>query len=247
MTQATVLAIDDDAVMQEQMRQHLEREGYRFLALPDSNDILQNMEEQNPDIIVLSLPPSGDHIELLSSIRSKSRAGLIIVSSKCETIDRIIGLEMGADDFLKKPFELRELAARIKALLRRVPPDETTPLPLNDAPIESPLAQAERIVFGNWVLDRLQYQLFDAEGKTAELTSGEFKLLEALVLAPHRALSRQYLFETTHHANFPEFDRAIDIQIGRLRKKMNDDPHNPTLLKTIRGVGYMFVGEPKAG
>jgi two-component system, OmpR family, response regulator len=145
---------------------------------------------------------------------------------------------MGADDYITKPFEMRELSARIKAVLRRSGPEvsnETTPQQAGNGPDE--------IRFSGWRLDRTQYQLFDEKNRSADLTTGEFKLLEALLLSPNRALTREFLFDLTRSGNFDAFDRAIDIQIGRIRKKLKDDPQNPKFLKTVRGVGYMFTGK----
>ena len=175
-------------------------------------------------------------------IRSKGNAAIIAINSKDAFVDRIISLEMGADDCLTKPFELRELSARIKAVLRRTKQEK---IPSNDTATGS-IAKADRIYFNGWVLDRQKYQVFDGDDIAAELTSGEFKLLEAMLISPNRVLSRERLFELTRPGNFEAFDRAIDIQIGRIRKKINDNSRNPVLIKTIRGVGYMFAGESRA-
>lgn len=242
MPKATVLTVDDDAGLQTVLRHYLEQEGYQYLSALNGRELLQNLENTHPDIILLDLIlPHEDGLTLLSMIRSKSKAAVIVISGKNESVDRIIGLELGADDYLAKPFELRELSARIKAVLRRTAGDGK---PVKDT-AEMPFAKANRISFNGWVLDRRQYQLYDADGKTAELTSGEFKLLEALVTAPNRVLSREQLFELTRPGDFDSFDRAIDIQIGRIRRKIGDDPRSPVLLKTIRGVGYLFAGESK--
>ena len=238
-----VLAVDDDADLQTVLRHYLEQAGYQFLSALNGNELSQHLNSVHPDIILLDLVlPNEDGLTLLSMIRSKSKAAVIVISGKNESVDRVIGLEMGADDYLTKPFELRELSARIKAVLRRTTQKGKS---ANDA-AALPLVKANRIFFNGWILDRMQYQLFDEAGKTSELTSGEFKLLEALVTAPNRVLSRKQLFELTRPGDFDAFDRAIDIQIGRIRKKINDNPRSPALLKTIRGVGYMFCGESKA-
>ena len=224
------------------MRHYLEQNGYQFISALNGAELMSKLDATQPDIILLDLNlPDQDGLSLLTAIRSKSKAPVIVVSGKNETADRIVGLEMGADDYLTKPFEMRELSARIKAVLRRSAATEKPAL----GEMESSLGKAKRLSFSGWVLDRMQYQLFDAEGKPADLTSGEFKLLEALVVAPNRVLSREQLFELTRQGEFDVYDRVIDIQIARIRKKLSDDPQNPSLIKTVRGVGYMFCGEAK--
>jgi DNA-binding response OmpR family regulator len=240
-----VLSVDDDHDLQVVIRHYLEAEGYQILTAANGAEMLDKLATAAPDIILLDLIlPDNDGFSLLTQIRSKSKAAVIVVSGKDETADRIVGLEMGADDYLTKPFEMRELSARIKAVLRRTNNVET---PAANDKAEAGMQKAQRIVFQGWVLDRRQYQLFDATGKTADLTSGEFRLLEALVLAPNRVLSREHLFELTRQGEFEAYDRAIDIQIARIRKKLDDDPREPQLIKTVRGVGYMFCGEVSTG
>jgi two-component system OmpR family response regulator len=243
MSKTTILAVDDDVNLHEVMRHYLEQAGYEYLAAHNGKELAQALDNAQPDIILLDLIlPEDDGLALLSLIRSKTKAAIIMISGRDAAVDRIIGLEMGADDYLTKPFELRELSARIKAVLRRGTQEVS---PVNDIK-DTPLAKANRIFFNGWILDRLQYQVFNDAGESADLTSGEFKLLEALVAAPNRVLSREHLFTLTRPGDFDAFDRAIDIQIGRIRKKINDDPRSPVLLKTIRGVGYLFAGESRA-
>lgn len=238
----TILAVDDDQNLQTVMRHYLEQAGYVFLSALSGKELMQKLEATQPDIILLDLLlPDNDGLSLLTMIRTKTHAPVIVVSGKDEAADRIVGLEMGADDYLTKPFEMRELSARIKAVLRRSSGALSTPA--NDKGEQASATKAQKIKFNGWTLDRAQYQLFDADNKPADLTSGEFKLLEALVIAPNRVLSREQLFELTRQGNFDVYDRAIDIQIARIRKKLGDDPKEPALIKTVRGVGYMFCGE----
>jgi two-component system, OmpR family, response regulator len=239
---ATVLTVDDDENLQVVMRAYLEQHGYQFISALSGAELMSKLDLAHPDIILLDLGlPDQDGLSLLTAIRAKSKAPVIVVSGKNETADRIVGLEMGADDYLTKPFEMRELSARIKAVLRRSAGADKQPA----GEAESTLSKAKRLSFNGWILDRLQYQLFDQDGKPADLTSGEFKLLEALVVAPNRVLSREQLFELTRQGEFDVYDRVIDIQIARIRKKLSDDPQNPSLIKTVRGVGYMFCGEAR--
>jgi len=165
------------------------------------------------------------------------------VSGRKETSDRIVGLEMGADDYLVKPFEMHELAARIKAVLRR---SKEIPGMIIPKQVETASVKSGNLSFNGWTLNRMQYQLFDKDEKSASLTSGEFKMLEALLMASNHVLTREALFEQTRQGKFDIFDRVIDTQIARIRKKIGDDPHNPTLIKTVRGIGYMFCGQVTA-
>ncbi len=238
---AIVLSVDDDQALQTTVSHYLEEDGYRVLSAFTGAEAVEKVVSGKPDLVLLDLGlPDEEGFRVLTKIKAHSSVPVIIVSGKSDTTEKIVGLEMGADDYITKPFELRELSARIKAVIRRGEPSAT--------PAAAKAANSEpakdKITFGGgWVLDRLQYQLFDKDGASAELTAGEFRLLEALVLAPNRALTRDYLFELTRESEFDAFDRAIDIQIGRLRKKLNDDPKEPAFIKTVRGVGYMFCAE----
>ncbi|MCK6419190.1 MAG: response regulator transcription factor [Alphaproteobacteria bacterium] len=233
---ARILCVDDDENLQEVLKQYLEDNGANVMQALNGRDALEKAKTIHLDVILLDLAlPDSAGVDLIKGMHDCTDAALIVVSGKSDTTEKIICLEMGADDYITKPFELRELAARIKAVRRRREVGESSK--------ESTSTQkAERVKFMGWCLDRTQYQLFDENNQSAGLTTGEFKLLEALVLAPRRTYSREQLFELTRDANFDGFDRAIDIQIARLRKKLG----NPDLIKTIRGVGYMFCGDTKA-
>jgi DNA-binding response OmpR family regulator len=239
---ATVLTVDDDENLQIVIRHYLEGEGYKVLSAMNGEELLEKLQSSQADVVLLDLIlPDADGLHLMGKVRQMSTAPVIVVSGKGDTTDRIIGLEMGADDYLGKPFEMRELSARIKAVLRRAQSDGDS----QPATGDQAKSKAEKIIFEGWTLDRTQYQLFDPSGMTAGLTTGQFKLLEALMLSPNRALSREYLFELTREGDFDAYDRAIDIQIARIRKKLQDDPKSPAIIKTIRGVGYMFCGTPE--
>lgn len=241
---ATVLSVDDDQALQTTVAHYLEEDGYEVLSAFSGAEAFAKVQASEPDLVLLDLVlPDEEGFRVLTKIKAHCSVPVIIVSGKSDTTEKIVGLEMGADDYITKPFEMRELSARIKAVIRRGEPAQ--------APAAAKAASNEpvkdKITFGDgWVLDRLQYQLFDSTGTSAELTAGEFRLLEALVLSPNRALTRDYLFELTRENEFDAFDRAIDIQIGRLRKKLNDDPKEPAFIKTVRGVGYMFCAEVRA-
>jgi two-component system, OmpR family, response regulator len=241
MFKPTILSVDDDESLQMVITHYLEGEGYQTLSAKSGKELLDILKSQSPHIILLDLLlPDTDGISILAQLRTSKKIPVIVVSGKSDTTEKIVCLEMGADDYMTKPFEMRELSARIKAVLRRA--DETwtkTSAPANS----DTQAPDTRISFDGWVLDRAQFQLFNKDGVSAELTTGEYRLLEALVSAPHKVLSRERLFELTRASDYDSFDRAVDIQIGRLRKKLGDDSKAPQYIKTVRGAGYMFCGE----
>jgi two-component system, OmpR family, response regulator len=234
MTKGVIMTVDDDANLQTVLGEYLEEDGYKVIKADSVRSAIEKAQLSELDVILLDLVlPDGEGLGLIPQLRTQSNAPIIVVSGKSDTTEKVVCLEMGADDYMTKPFELRELSARIKAVLRRsndnaVSADEVK----SDA--------AEKIFFNGWCLDRTQYQLFDEGNASADLTTGEFKLLEALLLSPNRALSREHLFDLTRSQNYDSYDRAIDIQIARIRKKLKN---NSSLIKTVRGVGYMFCGQ----
>jgi DNA-binding response OmpR family regulator len=231
MNKGVIFSIDDDRDLQVVLKEYLESDGYSVVSVHSTQQARDEVEAVRPDVILLDLVlPDGEGLTLLPQLKTMTKAGIIVVSGKSDTTEKIISLEMGADDYITKPFEMRELSARIKAVLRRVneaaPTKETTP------------QKEDTVAFSKWILNRAQYQAFDQGGKSLELTTGEFKLLESLVSAPNRALSRDLLFDLTREGNYDAYDRSIDIQIARIRKKLEDDDNN--IIKTVRGVGYMY-------
>ena len=223
MQKGTILSVDDDDNLQRVVTHYLEEDGYKLISAGNVKAALEKIAISPFDVILLDLIlPDGEGMALIPQLRAKSNAPIIVVSGKSDTTEKIICLEMGADDYMTKPFEMRELSARIKAVLRRSGSNE-------NERADAPTQKAERITFRGWCLDRTQYQLFDQENQSVELTTGEFKLLETLVLSPNRALSREHLFELTRMGggSYDSYDRAIDIQIARLRKKLGDDPKTP--------------------
>lgn len=234
MQKGTILSVDDDENLQLVVEQYLVGDGYNIIKAGDTKTALEKADLGGLDVILLDLVlPDGEGMTIIPQLQAKTKAAIIVVSGKNDTTEKIICLEMGADDYMTKPFEMRELSARIKAVTRRIENQSA-----NDS---EPNKANEKITFGDgWSLDRTQYQLFDKTNNSADLTTGEFKLLEALILSPNRALSREQLFELTRDGEFDAYDRAIDIQIGRIRKKIGDDDKAPEFIKTVRGVGYMF-------
>jgi two-component system OmpR family response regulator len=231
MNKGVIFSIDDDQDLQVVVKEYLESDGYNVVSAYNIQQAHDNIESARPDVILLDLVlPDGEGLTLLPQLKTMTQAGIIVVSGKSDTTEKIISLEMGADDYITKPFEMRELSARIKAVLRRVNDGTQTK---GSAP-----AKEDTVAFSKWVLNRAQYQAFEQDGQSLDLTTGEFKLLEALVSAPNRALSRDLLFDLTRDGNFDAYDRSIDIQIARIRKKLQDEDNN--IIKTVRGVGYMY-------
>lgn len=234
MSKGFVLSIDDDDALQVVLSAYFESEGYLYDSTRDGSELAEKLNTMQPDIILLDLVLSDvDGTSLIPIIRQHTQAPIIIVSGKNDTTEKIICLEMGADDYLTKPFELRELKARIKAAMRRTGEGEFVASDPSETESEN-----ENITFGEFTLDRDQYQVFRDDGESLDVTIGEFQLLEALVTAPNRALSREQLFELTRDGEYDSYDRAIDIQIGRIRKKLGED--SLSIIKTMRGIGYMY-------
>lgn len=236
MPKSKILVIDDDEALSFVVKTYLESDGYNVYSAHNGADALSIQQQENCDTILLDLGlPDVDGFSMIPRLKGITTAPIIVVSGKEDTTDKVVGLELGADDYITKPFEMRELSARIKASLRRQVKVEPK--------VHSNDEQGQKIHFEDWILDRSQYQVFDNKGEAMDLTSGEFRLLEALVTAPNRVLTREQLFDLTREASFDGYDRAVDIQIGRIRKKFDDNPSNPRVIKTIRGIGYMFCGK----
>ncbi len=243
MNKATVLTVDDDENLQIVLTHYLESEGYGVLCATSGQDLKEKLKTVQPNVVLLDLVlPDTDGFSLLGHIRSQYNYPVIVVSGKSDTTEKVVCLEMGADDYMTKPFEMRELSARIKAVLRRAAEREQA---VANIPAKAE-EQTENVAFGPWVMDRAKLQVFDKAGKSADLTTGEFKLLDTLIKAGGRVLSREFLFDVTREADYDSYDRAVDIQIGRLRKKLEDDPKESHYIKTVRGAGYMFIAKTSA-
>lgn len=233
----TVLVVDDDPTVRELLGDYLADSGYRVLSAINGPQARAILEEQAPHVVILDVGlPGEDGLSLARFIREQYDIGILMVSGAGETVDRIVGLEVGADDYVGKPFDLRELRARLKSVLRRYQRDGSPP-PAADAAGNA----GRRIPFGAVVLDLDSHQLFGQDGREIAITSAEFDLLKIFAERPNRPLSRDQLMTLTRNRDWDPFDRSIDIRIARLRKKVEADPDNPKSIKTMRGVGYMFV------
>ena len=228
-----IVVLDDDARIRDLLRRYLSQEGFDVLLAEDSKALNRLMTRENIDLIVLDLMlPGEDGLSICRRLRAAGdRTPIIMLTAKVEDVDRIVGLEVGADDYLPKPFNPRELLARIHAVLRRRPPPEAPGAPAKDAQV---------VQFGDFEFDLSQRRLSKA-GEQIALTTGEFSMLKALVRHPRQPLSRDKLAQLARGRDFEPFDRSLDVQISRLRKMIEPDPSNPRFIQTVWGVGYVFV------
>lgn len=225
-----VLLVDDDKKLRNLLKEYLEGYGYRVLTLVDGSAVPETIKKESPDIVILDvMMPVKDGLDVLREIRMTFAIPVIMLTAKGEATDRIVGLELGADDYLPKPFDPRELLARIKAVLRRGLPTEEA------AGDESLIINA-----GGLALNRAKQTLM-VEDKEVELSSTEYKLLEALMAHPNTVLSRDRLLNLARGRDFMAFDRSVDVHISKLRAKLDAYPRFRKIIKTVWGTGYMFV------
>jgi two-component system OmpR family response regulator len=218
--------------VRELLRRYFEGQQFRVTAVPGGDGLRAAIGAGGVDLVLLDLGlPGEDGLALMYWLREHWRGPVVIVTGRGDTVDRVVGLELGADDYVAKPFDLRELLARVRSVLRR-----SSPPPGNGA--QPP---AERLAFGSFVMDLGARTLRDAAGRDVALTSGEFDLLRVFAGAPQRVLSRDQLMEALHGREAGPYDRAIDVQVGRLRRKIEADPDRPELLKSVRGAGYVLA------
>jgi len=235
-----ILLVDDDADVREMLREYLSTHGFDVATADGGVQMREALERCVPDVVLLDLRlPGEDGLSLLRYLRERHVLGIVMVTGAGETVDRIIGLEMGADDYIAKPFEPRELLARVKSVLRRVRSAHPGALPAADAGSKS--GDSGRVAVGQCWLDLQAHRLFDQDGEEIMLTTMEFELLRAFVERPNHVLSRDQLLTLTRNREWEPFDRSIDIRIARLRKKVEADPERPRLIRTVRGAGYMYV------
>ena len=228
-TSARVLIVEDDREVRETVADYLGSHGYEVRQAADGNAMRRLIGGEVPDLVLLDVRlPGEDGLSLARWLRERHDVAIIMVTAAGEVIDRVVGLEVGADDYIGKPFDLRELLARVKSVLRRAAPGAKA-------------ASSRRVAFGSCQLDLDRHQLIDASGAEVALTAMEFDLLRTFAEHPNRVLSRDQLLTLTRNREWEPFDRSIDIRIARLRRKIEDDPDNPRTIKTIRGSGYIFI------
>ena len=229
-----LVVVDDHSEIRDLLKRFLEQHGMRVSCARDGKEMKRLLDEREFDLLVLDLMmPGEDGLTLCRELRVKSRLPIIMLTAMGEETDRIIGLEMGADDYLAKPFNPRELLARIKAVMRRT---QAEPQPAPDT-------LTRDLRFDRWLLDINRRELVDEDGVGMSLSTAEFDLLKVFLERPQRVLSRDQLLDLARGREAVAFDRAVDTLVSRLRRKLERDPKNPELIKTIWGGGYLFAAD----
>ena len=237
-----VLIVDDEPRIRTMVRRYLVEEGLQVSEAGDGTAMRAALERDRIDLVLLDLVmPGEDGLSLAREIRRGSDVPIIMVTGKGDLIDRVVGLEAGADDYIAKPFHLREVLARIRTVSRRA----RAPTP--EAPRAAAEPAAEVLAFDGWRLDLPRRALRSPAGDDVALSAAEFELLRAFALNPNRVLSRDQLMDLAKGRDWAAYDRTVDTQVMRLRKKVEADPANPVLIKTVRGAGYLFAGVVKPG
>jgi DNA-binding response OmpR family regulator len=234
-----VLIVDDDEELRDTLREYLEISGFVVYSVGDGES-MRNVIAQSPvDIVLMDVNlPGEDGFELTRKLRSSRNIGIVMLTGAGQTVDRIIGLEVGADDYVVKPFDPREVLARVKSVLRRI---QAQPVETRTATAVKP----EVVRMGRCTLDLAAHTLYDSTGAQVPLTAMEFDLLKAFAANPDRVLNRASLLELAHRHDADVFDRSIDLRIARVRRKIETNSKSPQVLKTVRGVGYMFVSNKR--
>jgi DNA-binding response OmpR family regulator len=231
MQQPSVLLVEDDAFQRKAAETYLMNHDLKVIAVENGAQMRRQVSRAMPDLVLLDiqLPGQDDGFALARWLReSSTRVGIIMLTAAGDSVDKVLGLESGADDYVAKPYEPRELLARCKSVLRRSAHKATPP-------------RLERVRMGQHTLDLSKRALNDDTGNEVAVTAGEFDLLKLFAENPNRPLSRDWLLETTSHRQRDPFDRAIDLRITRIRRKIEPAPDKPTVIRTVRGIGYMFV------
>lgn len=231
----TILVVDDDADLRSLLREYLADQGYHVIEAAEGNELWTRLENSTVDLIILDLMlPGEDGLSLCRTIRARQTTPILMLTARGDEMDRIIGLEMGADDYLPKPFHPRELLARIRSIFRRSEQQKQTQPP-------------RHLHFHGWTLDLAARHLMSTDQVVVPLSTGEFRLLKALAEHPNAVLSRDQLMDALAGREADPLDRTIDVMMSRLRRRLGDDAREPTLIKTIRNEGYMLLTHPQGG
>lgn len=229
-----LLVVEDDGEMRRLVARLLREAGFRVSVARDGREMWEVFDQAPPDAVLLDIMlPGASGLDLLRRLRERSRVPVLMLTARGEEMDRVVGLELGADDYVAKPFAPRELVARVRALLRRAAPAEALPDP-----------RSRRIDFAGWSLDTARRELVSPDGASVDLSGAEYDLLLAFLEHPGRVMSREQLLEIARRrVGVDPFDRTVDVQVSRLRRKIEPEEGSPPLIKTVRGAGYVFVAD----
>jgi two-component system OmpR family response regulator len=233
-----ILIVDDDAEIRSLLREYLQKQGYRVTAVADGRGLRAAVDTSRPDLIILDLMlPGEDGLTLCRELRSRSEVPIIMLTARGDETDRIVGLELGADDYVAKPFSPRELLARVKSVLRRA----------RSLPDNLKSAETGRFRFAGWTLDAATRNLTSPGGVVVALSGTDFRLLRIFLDHANRVLTRDQLIDLMLSRDAGPYDRAIDVQVSRLRQRLGEDAKEPAIIKTVRGQGYVFAAHVESG
>lgn len=234
-----ILIVEDDSHVREMLAEYLRTHGYEVALADQGTAMREAVEKTLPDVVLLDVNlPGEDGFTLARFLRERYDVGIIMVTAATDVADRVAGLEVGADDYVAKPFDLRELRARVKSIIRRM---QARPQSAPAAEVPGAAVASSRARVGACTLDLASHRLFASDGNELPLTSMEFALLKAFLERPNQVLNRDQLLTLTRNREWEPFDRSIDIRVARLRRKVEHDPEHPQAIRTVRGEGYMFV------
>jgi two-component system, OmpR family, response regulator len=236
---AHILVVDDDPAVRELLRECFELDGYKVSEASNGKDLAAHMAAGTVHLITLDIGLGGENgFDIARQVRAGANVPIVMITGKGDMVDRVVGLELGADDYITKPFHVREVQARVRAVLRRY----EVGLAVRPAGADATAGQAgERLAFGGWILDLQRRELVSEAGARQELTTAEFNMLEMFLRRPSRVLSRDNIMDLLKGHEWSPFDRSIDSLIVRLRRKIEPEPDTPRLVKTVRGVGYVLA------
>jgi two-component system, OmpR family, response regulator len=230
-----VIVVDDEPDLCKMVAEYLGKHSFIVRIANNGRELDAHLACELPDLLILDVNmPGEDGFAIARRVRARGPLPILMLTAACDTVDRVVGLELGADDYLTKPFDLRELRARIQAVLRRTGQVVEPQLPQVSLP-------AGTVCFGDLLLDLDAHRLLLSDGTELSITAMEFDLLAAFARNPNRVLSRERLLDLTHGSGSESFDRSIDVRVTRIRRKVERDPEKPQFIKTVRGAGYMFV------
>jgi two-component system phosphate regulon response regulator OmpR len=232
--QTHIVVVDDEEDIRSTLEEYLGLQGFRVSCAANGAELRRLVDEENFDLAVLDITmPGEDGLSLARFLREHTDVGIVMLTASSDVIDRIVGLEMGADDYLAKPVDLRELLARLKAVLRRTKSQGSA--------VYGEDGTLKETAFGDCRLNLDSHKLYDADGGEIPITSMEYDLLKAFAEHPNRVLNRDQLLDLAHNRDWEPFDRSIDIRIARIRRKIERDPAKPQIIKTVRGTGYVYA------